>query len=180
MFPWRPSGRPLFGVWVSTYPLLRSRRLWVTPLRRVTLEKPQSNQRALAPPLGTSPRLGMPERRLESVGRRPAGLPTDSSLRSASVVNGAPRIKIKSQNKSRTKAEQKQSKSRAKAEQKQAEVYLLDGDPNVGGGLPPIAVSQSTQVSLTHPHRGQAPSHIFNPVHQTKNRTALRPPRFGF
>ena len=41
-------------------------------LQRVTLEKPQSNQRALAPTLGTSPRLGVPERRLESVGRRPA------------------------------------------------------------------------------------------------------------
>ena len=38
----------------------------------------------------------MPSLRLESVGRRPAGLPTDSSLRSASVVNGAPEIKIKS------------------------------------------------------------------------------------
>jgi len=32
-----------------TYPLLRSRPLRVPPLRRVTLEKPQSNQRALAP-----------------------------------------------------------------------------------------------------------------------------------
>src|SRR5471032_229493 len=41
-------------------------------LQRVTLEKPQSNQRALAPPLGTSLRLGVPERRLESVGN-PAG-----------------------------------------------------------------------------------------------------------
>jgi len=42
----------------------------VPPLRRVTLEKPQSNQRALAPTLGTSPRLGVPALRLESVGRR--------------------------------------------------------------------------------------------------------------
>ena len=72
---WRPLGRPFFGVglgWVelSTYPLLRSRRLWVPPLRRVTLEKPQSNQRALAPPLGTSLVLGVPSLRLESVGRR--------------------------------------------------------------------------------------------------------------
>ncbi|QDH65911.1 hypothetical protein FKZ69_18405 [Pseudomonas azotoformans] len=37
---------------------------------------------------------------------------------------------------------------------------------NVGGGLPPIAVSQSTQVSLTHPHRGQAPSHIWISIQQ--------------
>ena len=32
----------------------------VPPLRRLTLEKPQSKQRALAPTLGASPRLGMP------------------------------------------------------------------------------------------------------------------------
>ncbi len=32
---------------------------------------------------------------------------------------------------------------------------------NVGGGLPPIAVHQSANLSLTHRHRGQAPSHIF-------------------
>ena len=31
---------------------------------------PKVTKRALAPPLGTSPRLGVPERRLESVGRR--------------------------------------------------------------------------------------------------------------
>ena len=34
------------------------------------LEGPKSNQKVLAPTLGTSPRLGVPERRLESVGRR--------------------------------------------------------------------------------------------------------------
>ncbi|MGE7816282.1 hypothetical protein ACQKMW_23070, partial [Pseudomonas sivasensis] len=80
--------------------------------------------------------------------RRPAGLPTDSSLRSASVFDGAPKITIKSadqktadfvsekdvrakskaeqkQSKSRAKAEQKQSKSRAKAEQKQSKSRLI-------------------------------------------------------
>src|SRR3989344_9269011 len=35
----------------------------VSPLRQVTIEKRESNQSALAPPLGASPRLGMPERR---------------------------------------------------------------------------------------------------------------------
>ncbi len=34
---------------LGTYPFFRLRRLLVSPLRRVTLEKPQSNQRALAP-----------------------------------------------------------------------------------------------------------------------------------
>ncbi len=34
------------------------------------LEGPKSNQKVLAPTLGTSLRLGVPERRLESVGRR--------------------------------------------------------------------------------------------------------------
>jgi len=40
----------------------------------------------------------MPSLRLESVGRRdgPSLAPTDSSLRSASVFDGAPQIKIKS------------------------------------------------------------------------------------
>ena len=33
-------------------------------------KEPQSNQRALAPPLGTSLMLGVPSLRLESVGRR--------------------------------------------------------------------------------------------------------------
>ena len=40
----------------------------VPPLRRVTFEKRKSNQNAFAPPLGTSPRLGVPERRHCSVG----------------------------------------------------------------------------------------------------------------
>ncbi len=35
--------------WWRTYPLLRLRLLLVSLLQRVTLEKPQSNQRALAP-----------------------------------------------------------------------------------------------------------------------------------
>ena len=52
----------------------------------------KSKQKVLAPPLGASPRLDMPSLRLT---RRPAGLPTDSSLRSASVVDGATQIKIK-------------------------------------------------------------------------------------
>ncbi|AZE90500.1 hypothetical protein C4J97_3817 [Pseudomonas orientalis] len=67
---WRPLGRP--GCWIrsSTYPFLRSRLLWVPPLRRLTFEKRKSKQNALAPPLGTSPGLGVPSLRLESVGRR--------------------------------------------------------------------------------------------------------------
>ncbi|CAI8974109.1 hypothetical protein EMIT0357P_60407 [Pseudomonas marginalis] len=85
-----------------------------------------------------------------------------------------------SRSKARAKAEQKQSKSRAKAEQKQAEACLLDGDPNVGGGLPPMRECQLMDLVLTHCNRGQAPSHIFNRVHQTQHRSALRPPRLGF
>ncbi len=40
----------------------------VPPLRRVTFEKRESNQSASAPPLGTSPRLGVPSLRHCSVG----------------------------------------------------------------------------------------------------------------
>ena len=36
------------------------------------LERPKSKQKAFAPTLGTSPRLGVPSLRLESVGRRHA------------------------------------------------------------------------------------------------------------
>ncbi|WP_218575615.1 hypothetical protein, partial [Pseudomonas sp. PICF6] len=67
----------------------------------------KSNQKRFAPPLGTSPRLGVPERRHCSVGRREgpsmaqrgypgihAGMPTPQCLRSASVVNGASEINI--------------------------------------------------------------------------------------
>jgi hypothetical protein len=40
-------------------------------LQRVTFGKrPKSNQKVFAPPLGASPRLGMPERRHGSAGRR--------------------------------------------------------------------------------------------------------------
>ncbi|SDT87372.1 hypothetical protein SAMN04490197_0213 [Pseudomonas orientalis] len=67
---WRLQGRP--GCWIrsSTYPFLRSRLVWVPPLRRLTFEKRKSKQNALAPPLGTSLGLGVPSLRLESVGRR--------------------------------------------------------------------------------------------------------------
>ncbi len=79
---WRPLGRP--GCWIrsSTYPFLRSRPLRVPLLQRLTFEKRKSKQNALAPPLGTSPRLGVP------------------SLRPA-WFNGAPEIKIKSRSRSR-------------------------------------------------------------------------------
>ncbi|AEA68489.1 Hypothetical protein PSEBR_m754 [Pseudomonas brassicacearum subsp. brassicacearum NFM421] len=68
----------------------------------------KSNQKRLAPPLGTSPRLGVPSLRHCPVGRREgpsmaqrgylgihAEVPTPQCLRSASVVNGAPRSKSK-------------------------------------------------------------------------------------
>ncbi len=67
-------------------------------------EKRKVSKTLHAPPLGASPRLGMPERRHCSVGRREgpsmaqrdypgihAGMPTPQCLRSAIVVNGAPR-----------------------------------------------------------------------------------------
>src|SRR5450830_30910 len=88
-------------------------------LQRVTLEKPQSNQRALAPPLGTSLRLGVPSLRLESVGRRhgpslaqdgePGVLPGYPRIQACvrpAWFYGAPKIKIKSR--SRSKADQDQ------------------------------------------------------------------------
>src|SRR5471030_697908 len=69
--------------------------------------------------------------------RRPAGLPTDSSLRSASVVDGACQIKVKSKIKSRARRpssrpewlKQKHSNSTA------THFYLMHRDPKCGSGL---------------------------------------------
>ncbi len=109
----------LFGLLGGcTYPLLRSRPLRVPPLRRLTLEKRQSKQNALTPPLGASPRLGMPAVRHCSVGpprsaihgrvaATPAsmpGCPLRNTCLRPSWFNGAPEIKIKSQIKSRATA----------------------------------------------------------------------------
>ena len=44
--------------------------LWFRSYSGSLLEGPKSNQKVLAPTLGTSPRLGVPSLRLESVGRR--------------------------------------------------------------------------------------------------------------
>ncbi|PIB51884.1 hypothetical protein AOA61_25965, partial [Pseudomonas sp. 2995-1] len=93
------------------------------------------------------------------------------------MFDGAPEIKIKSADqktadfvsekdvRAKSKANQKQIKSRAKAEQKQdsrpGPICLIYRDQTVGGGLLPIAVGQSQLHQLTHPHREQAPSHIW-------------------
>ena len=87
--------------------------LWFRSYSGSLLKSPEagpvkSKQNALAPPLGTSLRLGVPSLRHCSVGRREgpsmaqrgypgihAGMSTAQCLRSASVVNGAPQIKIK-------------------------------------------------------------------------------------
>jgi hypothetical protein len=64
----------------------------VSFLQRVTLEKPQSNQRASAPPFGASPRLGMPSlRHCSGGGYRgiPAAVPPAQRLRSASGKRAA-------------------------------------------------------------------------------------------
>ncbi|MBA1431805.1 hypothetical protein FHP26_24775 [Pseudomonas orientalis] len=43
-------------------------------------------------------------------------------------------------------------------------VPAAKADPNVGGGLPPMAVCQLQMYWLIHCYRGQAPSHIWNCV----------------
>ena len=98
------------------YPLLRSRPLLVPLLQRVTFEKRESNQSAFAPPLGASPRLGMPAVRHCSVGPPRSAIPGRVAATPASMpgcplrntclrpawFNGA--LKIKSQIKSRATA----------------------------------------------------------------------------
>ncbi|OZO00947.1 hypothetical protein B7453_29540 [Pseudomonas sp. IB20] len=58
-------------------------------------------------PHHSAPRLGSPPWAIlgpSRLTRRPAGLPPLQSLRSASVVNGAPKIKIKNKIKSKSKS----------------------------------------------------------------------------
>ncbi|SFI26586.1 hypothetical protein SAMN03159342_02897 [Pseudomonas sp. NFPP04] len=88
--------------------------------------------------------------------RRPAGLPTDSSLRSASVFDGAI-------------PDQKQERGGLRADRI---VWPVLGQ-SVGGGLPPMAVGQSLMSWLTHRHRGQAPSHSLISIHQLDIRLLL-------
>ena len=62
-----------FGRWFREWGHIRccgNGDLWFRSYSGSLLERPKSNQKAFAPPLGTSPRLGVPERRLWSVGRR--------------------------------------------------------------------------------------------------------------
>ncbi|VVO41920.1 hypothetical protein PS720_05921 [Pseudomonas fluorescens] len=71
---WRPGRRP--GCWIrpGTYPLFRSRPLWVPLLQRLTFEERKSKQNALAPTLGTSLTLGVPVIRQEFGGPPPRAI----------------------------------------------------------------------------------------------------------
>ena len=129
---------PFFGGWL----------LMVSPLRRVTFEKSRSagpaksNQKALAPPLGTSPPArcarkqallrGPPRRAVPApsrLNRRPAGLPAPYYLFSASVVDGAPEINIK-------------IKNRARRPESRPE-WLDQRQIRVGAGLPAMQATRS-------------------------------------
>ena len=169
---------------MCTYPLLRSRPLLVPLLQRVTFGKepgvpaqPKVTKRAPAPPLGASPRLGMPAVRHCSVGpprsaihgrvaATPASMPgcplRNTCLRPA-WFNGAPEIKIKSQIKNRAKAEQKQSKSRAKAEQQQSNSRARAAKLHspVGAGLPAIEISRPIHLSTDRPPSRRPPNHCW-------------------
>jgi hypothetical protein len=69
------------GVELGTYPLLRSRPAMVPLLQRVTFGKSaKSNQKRSAPPLGTSPRLGVPSLRHCSVGPPRRAVPGPARL----------------------------------------------------------------------------------------------------
>ncbi|MFI7803411.1 hypothetical protein PSFL_45420 [Pseudomonas sp. DD1] len=156
---------------MCTYPLLRLRRLLVPPLRRVTFEERESNQSALAPPLGASPRLGMPAVRHCSVGPPRSAIPGRVAATPASMpgcplrntclrpswFNGAPKIKIKSQIKSRATATAMPKPGREAA------------FPPVGAGLSDRRIAamtaerthQSVRYSfvIVNDHRRQASSH---------------------
>ena len=162
---------------MSTYPLLRLRRLLVPPLRRVTFEERESNQSAFAPPLGASPRLGMPAVRHCSVGPPRSAIPgrvaaTPASMPGCPLRNtclrpawfdGAPKIKS-------------QIKSSATAEQQQSQSAKLHSP--VGAGLPAMAVYQPIHLSTDTPP-SQASQLPQESAHASMIRSAVRPPRFA-
>ena len=174
---------------MCTYPLLRSRRLLVPPLRRVTFGKeprvpaqPKVTKRALAPPLGASPRLGMPAVRHCSVGPPRSAIPGRVAATPASMpgcplrntclrpswFNGAPEIKIKSQ-----------IKSRATAKPGREAAFPPVGAGLSGRRIAAMAVYQSINVLADTPssQASQLPQ-VY--AYALTIRSALRPPRFAF
>ena len=145
----------LWGVGLCTYPLLRSWPLRVPPLRRVTFEKRESNQSALAPPLGASPRLGMPAVRHCSVGPPRSAIhgrvaATPASCRGAHCAIPACGHRGLT------------GRLRSKTEQQQNQSAKLHSP--VGAGLPamtPERTHQSIWYSfvIVNDHRGQARSY---------------------
>ena len=146
------------------------------------MEKRQSKQNALAPPLGASPRLGMPAVRHCSVG------PPRSAIHGAGRLNrhpcrftpqipvefrpawfdGAP--KIKSQIKSSATAEQQQSQS--------AKLRGFVGAGLSGRRIAAMAVHQPIHLSTDTPP-SQASQLPQESAHASMIRSAVRPPRFA-
>jgi hypothetical protein len=137
---------------------------------------PKVTKRALAPPLGASPRLGMPAVRHCFVGpprsaihgrvaATPAsmpGCPLRNTCLRPSWFNGAPEIKS-------------QIKSRATATAKPGREAAF---PPVGAGLPAMAVSQQYIYRLMTAIAGKpAPTGVA--LHASTIRSAVRPPRFA-
>jgi len=144
------------------------------------LERPKSNQKAFAPTLGTSPRLGVP------VIRQVFGGPPPRAIHGAGRLNRhpcrfTPQIPVEfrpacltGRPRSRSKARARRPGSRpewcgAKANAaalKPTGVASVDRGPNVGGGLLSIAVCQLMHLWLPHRYREQAPSHSLISIHQ--------------
>ncbi|SEE80828.1 hypothetical protein SAMN04490200_5550 [Pseudomonas proteolytica] len=156
---------------MCTYPLPRSRRVWVPPLRRLTFEQRKSKQNALAPPLGASPRLGMPAVRHCSVGPPRSAIhgrvaATPASCRGAHCAIPA------CGHRGLTGRLRSKARSTAKAKL-----------PTCGSGLARDGVSKSPakcQISnvIVNDHREQARSHK-GYAHDSTIRSAVRPPRFA-
>ncbi len=159
---------------MCTYPLPRSRRVWVPPLRRLTFEQRKSKQNALAPPLGASPRLGMPAVRHCSVGPPRSAIhgrvaATPASCRGAHYAIPACGHRGLT-GRLRSKAEQQQQQSQS------AELHSPVGAAVRRFDLLANAVYQSIYPSLTHRIREQARSHKGD-AHASTIRSAVRPPR---
>ncbi|SEE32845.1 hypothetical protein SAMN04490200_4257 [Pseudomonas proteolytica] len=162
---------------LGTYPLLRLRRLLVPPLRRLTFVERKSKQNALAPPLGASPRLGMPAVRHCSVGPPRSAIhgrvaATPASCRGAHCAIpacGQRDLMGRLRSKARSKAEQQQQ------QQQRQSAELLSP---VGAGLLANAECQSIHLSTDRLHSRASPLPQ-GYAHASTIRSAVRPPRFA-
>ncbi len=149
--------------------MLRSRRPWVPPLRRLTFEQRKSKQNALAPPLGASPRLGMPAVRHCSVGPPRSAIHGRVAATPASCRGAHCAIPACGH---RGLTGRLRSKARSTATPEREAAFPC------GSGLA-RECGVSVNISITDPAHSRASPLPQGYAHDSTIRSAVRPPRFA-